>query len=831
LHCVRLTFTKQKKMAESSPIPALAILYGSSTGNAEHIAKELSTSIPSKGSFYSSVLCCEMNQFKRKCQKAWDSPDFGANKHAVIVITSTTGNGDAPENAGRFVRYVKKKDTEKSMPFKNCVFSVLALGDTNYDQFCATGQLVDRKMKDLGGIRAKQISLADEGTGLEDVVEPYLETVLQDLQKAINNINSSCIDNESPVEEKKEEDCVEITTKSTSSTKEANPPKSVLHNTSMLAVKTDLSTLSPGVSAILSIAKQHNILIPEHALPKSSLPSLTASMSSCKLINKNESDNDNNKDTQTSIDDERVSIISGSTLSNGCQYTMQNPYTSSVIAGRYLTKTSTLPLSKALILSTSSSSSETNEKMVNEVITGFDVNLNPKDAKRVIELTLGLPEDYSLEYEPGDSIGIMVNNELTSSFRSIISVLEQKSKMDFGATKKVNAREQLVSVDDGEPISIYEAISKCVDITSIVKKRILARLAHLCNIEDNQESVVLSLLSSKTPEGETLYKEFVEKYALNIGHILKLFPSCQPNVQDILGICDGMAPRYYSISSSPLKEKDQLTIAFSVVDYIVTKDDDVHPAMKDIVLNRRAGLATQFLEIHCASLLCKSSSFSAHVTLSIFPKPTTDFRLPKSTATPLILVGPGTGVAPFLGFLSHRECLLKEKEQIEAQAEQGTWRGGFEIDEDDTNTNKNTAENAFSGEAGERVAENSTKALLFFGCRWPDHDFLFKEELHQLVASKTLTSLHTAFSRVPNPDKNARKYVQHEMKAVGKNLVDMILHDNASVYVCGDGNAMGKDVQDCLASLLEKNCTNISDGKTYVKEMKKKHKFVLDIWS
>ena len=138
------------------------------------------------------------------------------------------------------------------------------------------------------------------------------------------------------------------------------------------------------------------------------------------------------------------------------------------------------------------------------------------------------------------------------------------------------------------------------------------------------------------------------------------------------------------------------------------------------------------MEIQCATLLCNSVDVATPAldvdvdiftkTISIFPKPTADFRLPKSLSTPLILVGPGTGVAPFLGFLSHRQSLLKVKKQIEAEAEQGTWRGGFEIDDEEEKNNNNAAQE----ETKNTIMDSSgTKTLLFFGCRWEDLDFLF----------------------------------------------------------------------------------------------------------
>lgn len=142
-------------------------------------------------------------------------------------------------------------------------------------------------------------------------------------------------------------------------------------------------------------------------------------------------------------------------------------------------------------------------------------------------------------------------------------------------------------------------------------------------------------------------------------------------------------------------------------------------------------------------------------------------------------MGPGTGVAPFLGFLDHRKATA-------------TTAGSVEV---------------------------------FFGCRHESHDYLYREELQALSEEGVIDHLHTAFSR----DGASKEYVQDLMKKqeTSERLADTILNQNGRVYVCGDGNHMGRDVQAAIAELL----TPHVDGKEYVETMKREGRFLLDIWS
>jgi sulfite reductase alpha subunit-like flavoprotein len=476
----------------------------------------------------------------------------------------------------------------------------------------------------------------------------------------------------------------------------------------------------------------------------------------------------------------------GSSFDGNDYYTHNSPFESSILGARYLTNTSTEGAMKIC------------EAAGPDGICSRDVILSTRDcinatfplegpdgdrnSKRVIELAMSLPEEHKIKYQPGDSIGLLVENT-PEAVKFVLNMLKEKHGID--ATQKI-------LIDASETMTVEEAVRTQIDLSSPIKsKRVLYSLVQFAS--DQEDAKVLSVLSSKTTKGDMLFEKYVVQQCKSMVDVLQDFPSCQSiDLNGLLAVLPAIPPRYYSVSSSPLdKSRDgahSLTITFSVVDFLTPS---LMVNKKEQGKRRIYGLATRHLEALCAPFLCQSKSSSTSIPLKIFPKPTAEFVLPPSLKTPLVLIGPGTGIAPFIGFLAHRRALVAEKD------------------------------------SSERVG----KVDVFFGCRHSDHDYLYKNELEEFCKDGTISKLNVAFSR----DGGKNKYVQDIMKCdeeCSSRLADLMLFKQGSLYICGDGNKMGRDVQRAIAELLGRELGgDRKAGEKMIDDLKKNGRFVLDIWS
>ncbi|XP_058420351.1 methionine synthase reductase isoform X2 [Diceros bicornis minor] len=179
--------------------------------------------------------------------------------------------------------------------------------------------------------------------------------------------------------------------------------------------------------------------------------------------------------------------------------------------------------------------------------------------------------------------------------------------------------------------------------------------------------------------------------------------------------------------------------------------------------------------------------------ISISPRTTNSFHLPDDPSVPIIMVGPGTGVAPFIGFLQHREKLQEQHPDGDFGA---MW--------------------------------------LFFGCRHKDRDYLFREELRRFHKLGILTHLKVSFSRdAPVGDQEApAKYVQDSIQLHSKQVARVLLQENGYIYVCGDAKNMAKDVNDTLVEIIckEAGVEKLEAMKTLA-TLKEEKRYLQDIWS
>ncbi|KAH0951974.1 hypothetical protein HN011_004798 [Eciton burchellii] len=367
-------------------------------------------------------------------------------------------------------------------------------------------------------------------------------------------------------------------------------------------------------------------------------------------------------------------------------------------------------------------------------------------------------EDSKIRYETGDHLAVYpVNNE-----QLVNKIGEQcDTNLDTIFTLTNTDEESTKKHPFPCPCSYKTALRHYLDITSNPRTHILKELSEYATDPADKEK--LKLMASNTVEGKALYQQWIVQENRTIVHILEDISSLKPPLDHLCELLPRLQCRYYSISSSPKLHPNSIHITAVVVEY------------KTPTGRINKGVTTSWLkEKHPSDPPC---------LVPIFVRKS-QFRLPSHLRIPIVMIGPGTGLAPFRGFIQERDLARKE---------------------------------------GKEVGDT----ILYFGCRKSDEDYIYREELEQYVKNGTLI-LHTAFSR----EQAHKVYVTHMLEKNKEELWRVIGEQKGHIYVCGDARNMARDVHNILLKVvMERGNMSELAAMDYIKKMESQKRYSTDVWS
>lgn len=306
------------------------------------------------------------------------------------------------------------------------------------------------------------------------------------------------------------------------------------------------------------------------------------------------------------------------------------------------------------------------------------------------------------------------------------------------------------------PCSMKDAFSYFVDFNNTPRFGVLQTLSQYAS-DPAEKAALEAIASSAQPEAR---KAFVDE-KLSLLEIIERYSSVNPPLHDFLEFCPKLQPRYYTIASSALKKPKSIAMTIKVL-------KDEKPGGREF-----KGVATH----HVAGIRPGKDE------LPVFVR-TSTFRLPRKVSeVPIIMCGPGTGIAPFKGFVQEFMHLKEESGTI-------------------------------------------VDATLYFGCQRRDKDFLYQEELEEAEAAGVL-KLHCAFSR----EQKHKVYVQDLLRENGEETWEAINDKGAYVYVCG-ATTMGKAIRELLVEIASTHGKlSASAAEEYVSKLQKNQRFIQELWS
>lgn len=350
-------------------------------------------------------------------------------------------------------------------------------------------------------------------------------------------------------------------------------------------------------------------------------------------------------------------------------------------------------------------------------------------SKEVHHVELSL-EGSGLTYEPGDALGVVVKNDET-----LVDTLIDTLALDPAAT----------TTTQDSSLTLRDAFLRTYDITTL-SRAFLEKYAAL-----SEASELKTLLAAGN---ETALRDYL--YGRDVLDVVRQFPAKKVKAAEFVGTLRTLQPRLYSIASSLNANPDAVHITVGAVRY------DSHG-------RRRGGVASTYL----ADIAREGE------TVPVYIEANRNFKLPADNNAPVIMVGPGTGIAPFRAFVEERQA-----------------------------------------------TDAPGKNWLFFGDRNFRTDFLYQREWQRYVKDGALTKIDLAFSR----DTEDKVYVQHRMREQGKELYAW-LQEGAHLYVCGDADQMARDVNTALIDIVAEHGGLAQDAAAeYVKTLQREKRYQRDVY-
>lgn len=356
------------------------------------------------------------------------------------------------------------------------------------------------------------------------------------------------------------------------------------------------------------------------------------------------------------------------------------------------------------------------------------VKLNGRGSdKSVYHIELSL-EDSGLSYTPGDSLGIYVQND-----PKLVEKLLQQTGLDG---------EQIVTLKD-DSLTLAKALQHHLELTRLTPPTVqqwakLSESSELQTLTENKRELIQWL------------------HGRDLLDLLQSYPIKGLDAQTLVDHLRRLPPRLYSIASSQSAVEDEVHLTVAAVRYEQRERE-------------REGVGSTWL----------AERLTLDDTAPVFIDRNKNFRLPENGETPIVMIGPGTGIAPFRAFMQEREAL-----------------------------------------------EQPGRNWLFFGDRRFRSDFLYQREWLQWRKQGLLNRLDVAFSR----DGPEKVYVQHRIREAGGELWRW-LEEGAHVYVCGDANAMAPDVHEALIDVVaSQGHKSRENAEQYLRDMTRDKRYQRDVY-